>query len=79
MVMSQKGHNNLVEKNKIVSESDILGSNGYFSDILYRLKGTCLNIPVLNTELKYAYYLCQYHRFEIHALNYYVNYMTITV
>ena len=51
--------------------------------IWYRLKGNCLNIPVINIDQKYSYLLCQYHHYEIHALNIingvHVNYMAITV
>jgi len=35
--------------------------------IWYRLKGLCLKIILSNTELKYSYYLCQYHHFEVNA------------
>jgi len=53
-----------------VSESDIVGTIDYLSDIenLVSLKGYVWTLPTfLNIKCKYSYYLCQYHYFEIHA------------
>jgi len=54
-----------------VSESDILGPNGNLSDIknLASFERELFEDSSYKYRIKYSYYPCQYHHFEIHALN----------